>query len=206
MEHLTHVLNIATDLFRHYGFKTITMDDIARRAGISKKTLYQHFANKQEVVNESVQWYYNQVFEQCTNIIATSENAIEAMVRIMQLVEEMCQQVNPLAMLELQRFFPQGYKIFREQIIAKDVEEMRKNIVQGIEEGYYRAEVNPLLMAMFHIETTLMLFQSSELSIGKYELHYVNHEVMEHFMYGIMTPKGIALYQQYKEAYLKQTI
>ena len=49
MEVIDKILNAAVELFRQYGFKTITMDDIARRSGVSKKTLYQHFANKNEV-------------------------------------------------------------------------------------------------------------------------------------------------------------
>ncbi|MGZ3753046.1 MAG: TetR/AcrR family transcriptional regulator, partial [Mucilaginibacter sp.] len=57
MEPLHKILSVSVELFSQYGFKAITMDDIARRAGISKKTLYQHFANKEEVVNESVLWY-----------------------------------------------------------------------------------------------------------------------------------------------------
>ena len=56
MEPLAKILSVSAELFGQYGFKSITMDDIARRAGISKKTLYMHFANKNEVVNESVVW------------------------------------------------------------------------------------------------------------------------------------------------------
>src|SRR6478736_3360082 len=102
MEALTKILSVAIELFSQYGFKTITMDDIARRAGISKKTLYQHFANKQEVVNESVMWYKNDTTCNCEKILSGAENSVEAMVRILAFFDSMYKQINPLAMLEMQ--------------------------------------------------------------------------------------------------------
>ncbi|MEI8279814.1 MAG: TetR/AcrR family transcriptional regulator [Bacteroidota bacterium] len=204
MDHLGKVLSVSAELFRQYGFKTITMDDIARKAGISKKTLYQHFATKQEVVNEAVLWYKRQMFESTQQLVEGSENSIEAMVRIMQMVEEMCKRINPLSMLELQRYFPEGYKIFREEIIAQDVEMLRNNILSGIEEGLYRPDINAELMAIYHMETALLVFQSSTLVNDRYDLQYVKRELTEHFMYGIMTPKGEKMYRKYKETYLKQ--
>jgi len=83
MEALTKILSSAVELFTQYGFKAITMDDISRRAGISKKTLYQHFANKDEVVNESVIWYKSHATDNCTAVLEGSENAIEVMVRLL---------------------------------------------------------------------------------------------------------------------------
>src|SRR4051794_2733794 len=110
MEPLTKILSASAELFSQYGFKTITMDDIARRAGISEKTLYQHFANKQEVVNESVLWYKNNTTQNCTAAIEGSENAIEAMVRMLAFFDTMHKRINPMAIFEMQRFFPEAYK------------------------------------------------------------------------------------------------
>ena len=106
MEPLIKILSASAELFSQYGFKTITMDDIARRAGISKKTLYQHFANKQEVVNDSVIWYKNQMTELCNVTLTNAENAIEAMVRMMAYFDTMNKRINPMAIFEMQRFFP----------------------------------------------------------------------------------------------------
>ena len=77
------------------------MDDIARRAGISKKTLYQHFANKQEVVNESVVWYKKNMTDSCATQVKNAENAIEAMVRMLAFMDNSHKQTNPLAIFEL---------------------------------------------------------------------------------------------------------
>jgi AcrR family transcriptional regulator len=204
MEPLVKILSVSIELFRQYGFKAITMDDIARRAGISKKTLYQHFANKQEVVNESVLWYKNQMTENCYSMISDSENAVESMVRMLAYMDTMYKQINPMAMFEMQRFFPEAYNTFRDQLQAKDVGMMRENIMRGVEEGLYRGDVNADLMARFRLETSLMILQPNLLVNSRNDLLSVSLEIGEHFLYGIMTPKGVKQYLKYKAKYLTQ--
>ena len=142
MEPLIKILSASVELFSQYGFKTITMDDISRRAGISKKTLYQHFANKNEVVNESVLWYKKLNTVNCEIQIKDSENAIETMVRMLAFMDDMHKKINPMAIFEMQRYFPDAYNTFREQLMDKDVTMIRDNIQQGIAEGYYREDIN----------------------------------------------------------------
>jgi TetR/AcrR family transcriptional regulator, cholesterol catabolism regulator len=204
MEPLQKILSASAELFSQYGFKTITMDDIARRAGISKKTLYQHFANKQEVVNESVIWYKNNTTESCAMVLESSENAVEAMVKIMAFFDAMHKRINPMAMFEMQRFFPEAYKTFRDMLVERDVVMLRENILQGIKEGYYREEVNADLLARFRLETSMLILQPNLLVNDRNSLMTVALELGEHFLFGIMTTKGEKLYQKYKAKYLKQ--
>jgi AcrR family transcriptional regulator len=204
MEALTKILTAAVELFSQYGFKTITMDDIARRAGISKKTLYQHFANKDEVVKEAVMWYKNHIDTQCRTLMSETENAIEAMVKIKTMMDHSYKQTNPMAIMELQRYYPEGYKAFRESLINQDVVAVKENLEQGIREGYYRENLNTDLIAKFHLESALLLMQPNLMVNDREDLKAVNHEITELFLYGIMTPKGEKLYHKYKEKYLKQ--
>src|SRR5471030_810470 len=87
MEPLVKILNAARELFKQYGFKTITMDDIARGAGISKKKLYQHFANKDEVVHEAMVSYDDDKKNKCFVMIGESKDAVEAMVKMMVMMD-----------------------------------------------------------------------------------------------------------------------
>ncbi|RYE21533.1 MAG: TetR/AcrR family transcriptional regulator [Sphingobacteriales bacterium] len=204
MEILTKILSASAELFRQYGFKAITMDDIARRAGISKKTLYQHFANKQEVVTESVNWYKCQIYDECVALIQGSENAIEAMVRSSELMSQAYKQMNPHALVELQRFYPETYDIFKNKLLQTDVDMLKENLLQGINEGYYRDDLNADLMARYRLEISLIMFQPNLLVNDRYDMLFVSQEILEHFIYGIVTPKGEKLYQKYKDKYLKQ--
>ncbi len=204
MDYLTKILSVSVELFRQYGFKAITTDDIARRAGISKKTLYQHFANKQEIVNESVLWFKNQMTETCNDMVKESENAIEAMVKTLAYMDTMYKQINPMAMFEMQRFFPEAYETFRNQLQAKDVGIIKDNIEQGIAEGLYRDDVNAELMARYRLESSLMILQPNLMVSSRNDLLSVSLEIGEHFLYGIMTLKGVKQYLKYKAKYFIQ--
>ena len=194
---------MSAELFSQYGFKTITMDDIARRAGISKKTLYQLFANKQEVVQESVVWYKNQTTETCAAVLKNAENAIEAMVKMLAYFDSMNKRINPMALFEMQRFYPEAYNTFRELLLERDVVMMRDNMLQGIQEGLYREDINADLMARFRLETSLLVLQPNLLVNDRNSLMSVALEIGEHFLYGIMTAEGEKLYLKYKVQYLK---
>ena len=191
-------------MFSQYGFKTITMDDIARRAGISKKTLYQHFANKHEVVHESMSWYKNRSSGECEAVVEDAENAIEAMVKMLAFFDSMHKKINPMAIFELQRFFPESYNLFREMLLERDVLMMRNNILQGMKEGLYREDLNADLLARYRLESSLLMLQPNLLVNDRDDLKYVALEIGEHFLYGIMNAKGEKLYQKYKAKYLKQ--
>ena len=204
MEPLAKILSASVELFGQYGFKTITMDDIARRAGISKKTLYQQFANKQEVVNESVVWYKNNMGANCEEAMKGSDNAIEAMVKMLAFFDAMHKRMNPMALFELQRFFPEAYKTFRDMLVDRDVVMIRDNILQGIKEGLYREDLNADLLARYRLETSLLILQPNLLVSDRNNLMSVALEIGEHFLYGIMNPKGEKLYQKYKTKYLQQ--
>ena len=204
MDPLDKILAACAELFSQYGFKTITMDDIARRAGISKKTLYQHFANKHEVVHESVVWYKNQTSGSCEMVLKDAENAIEAMVKMLAFFDSMHKKINPMAIFELQRFFPESYKVFKEMLMERDVQQMRNNILQGMKEGLYREDLNADLLARYRLESSLLMLQPNLLVSDRNDLMTVALEIGEHFLYGIMNAKGEKLYQKYKAKYLKQ--
>ncbi|MBS1588497.1 MAG: TetR/AcrR family transcriptional regulator [Bacteroidetes bacterium] len=158
MDALTKILNAASELFRQYGFKTITMDDVARRAGISKKTLYQHFANKGALVSTSVEWYKDHLSEACLKAMQESENAVEGMVRTAVLFDQVIQQLNPLSMLELERYFPDSFLKFKTSLQTKDVVSIAENLQRGIEEGLYRSDLNIPFLSQYRMEISLMVF------------------------------------------------
>jgi AcrR family transcriptional regulator len=206
MEPLSKILSASAELFRQYGFKTITMDDIARRAGISKKTLYQHFANKHEVVSESVQWYKNRLCENCEAVISESENAVEAFVRTQLIMDQVYRHMNPVALMEMQRYFSDAYEMFKQRLQEVDLAMIKQILQRGVDEGLFRSAINTDLMARYRLETSLMMFQPNLLVNERYDMLMVTHEICEHFLYGIMTPKGEKLFIKYKDTYLKPVL
>lgn len=200
MDPLEKILAASAELFKKYGFKTITMDDIARRAGISKKTLYQHFANKNEVVSESLLWYGGQVCNECSAAMSGAADAVEGMLKSMNFFDQIHRQLNPIALLELERFYPEGFKVFKKKILEKDVEVIKQNLLQGIEEGLYRTEINTDFMARYRIEISFLAFNSQFLIENRDDMQRAARLLSEHFMHGIMTPKGVKVFLKHKES------
>ncbi len=201
MEAPTKVMTAAVDLFLQYGFKAVTMDDVARRAGMSKKTLYQHFSNKQEVVATAVSWYQNLKVIQIKATVEAASNALEAIVRVDAELAEIYRKLNPLAMLELQRFYPEGWDCFRQVLLTHDVDIIRAVVQRGQTEGLFRPDIDPDLTARYRIETALMTMQPNLMVADRYSLMQVGFAITELFLYGIMTLKGQKLYARYKEQY-----
>ena len=156
------------------------------------------------MVNESVIWHKNNMCANCEAILNEAENAIEAMVKMLAFFDDMHRKINPMAIFEMQRFFPLAYKSFRDMMLEKDVVLLANNINQGIKEGYFREDVNADLMARYKIETSMLILQPNLMVSDRNDLMSVAMEIGEHFLYGIMTPKGEKLYQKYKAKYLKQ--
>ncbi len=204
MDVLNKILRSAIELFSQYGFKSITMDDIARRTAISKKTLYQHFANKHEVVLEAVIWYKNNITNDCVCTLNGCISAVEEMVKILVYFDKVYKEVNPMAMFELQRYFPEAYAKFRELIMNKDVALLQENMEKGIKDGLYRADINTELMARYRMETSLLALNPNLMINTRSDFKNVAFEIGEHFMYGILTPKGEEEYKLYKAKYLKK--
>src|ERR1043165_2202620 len=204
MDTVTKILSVAVESFRQYGFKTITMDDIARKAGISKKTLYQHVSSKPDVVIAAMQWHHEHMDELLTRLMQDAENAVEGMVRVHAVLIQMFRQINPMAMLELERFFPEAYRKFKEKLMKKDIATIRENIVRGMQEGLYREGMDADLLARYRVESCLILFQPNSLTSEAHHPHLVSQCIMENFLYGLMTSKGEKLYQKYSEQYLKE--
>ncbi len=204
MDALSKILTVAVESFRQYGFRTITMDDIARKAGISKKTLYQHFTSKPDVVLAAVTWHQEHIHNHLARIIEESENAVEGMVRVNAVLGQMFRQINPLSMLELQRYFPEAYAHFHEKQMLKDVVMIRENIIRGMEEGLYRQGMDADLLARYRLESCLVVFQPNSLVAQAHHPHLATVAIMENFLYGLMTAKGERLYQKYCEKYLNE--
>ena len=107
--------------------------------------------------------------------------------------------VNPATLHDLKKFYPQGYQIylsFKQDFIRGTVE---ANIRRGIAEGYYRQEVDAHVLAAYRVEQVEQIFDHHVFLEEGYDLMYVQMQLFEHFIFGLVTDKGRALYLQFKE-------
>ena len=204
IEGTLRILEAAAELFKQHGFKNVTMDDLARRAGISKKTLYLHFQNKADVVSQTQQYMHQSQNNHCNMASLGGRNAIEGMVKVARILDGLYQQINPIAISELQRFYPETYMQFRKSMFVKSAESIAENIKRGIEEGLYRPDLDPEILSRLKVEMALLIFQPESLLASTTSYLRLHQVLSDHFMWGLMTPKGQKIYQKYKDSYLQQ--
>lgn len=188
----------ADELFRRYGIRSITMDDIAQHLSISKKTIYQFFADKNELVLEVMKREITETEKICGDYHSQATNAIEEVFMTMDYIDQVFLNLNPSLFFDMAKFHPQSWAMFMEHKDKFLIETVRKNLVRGIEEALYRPEIDVDVLARFRMESAYMIFNLEAFPPSKYNLGRVSHELIEHFLYGIVLPRGYKLIEKYK--------
>jgi TetR/AcrR family transcriptional regulator, cholesterol catabolism regulator len=197
------ILKAAESLFMKYGVRSISMDDISRHLSVSKKTLYQHFADKEDIVSMACQAHIDAMANQFNEIRDTSKNAIEELARISVCLKQTTEDTNPSLLFDLQKFHPKAWNVWinhKHNFISQSV---MRNLEQGIKEGYYRPEINVEIIARMRLEVVQLAFDENAFPTSKFRISDVQLAIFDHFVHGIVTEKGRKLYQKYKETLAK---
>jgi TetR/AcrR family transcriptional regulator, cholesterol catabolism regulator len=192
------ILNGAEELFMRYGVRSISMDDIARHLSVSKKTLYQHFADKDDLVENVTRHMLEQNFKECEAIWKDAENPIEELAKISLWMKKSMEEINPTMLFDLQKFHTKAWNIWLEFKNKFIHEEVIRNLNAGINEGYMRP-VNREIMGILRVEFVQMAFNQDIFPREKYNLVEVQSQIFDHFVFGLVTEKGRKLYLKYKE-------
>ena len=198
------ILKGADSLFTKYGVRSISMDDIARHLSVSKKTLYQHFADKDELVTMVSQAHRNQKKLEYDEITEQSENAIDELHKIAVVLKREMEEVNPTLLFDIRKFHPKAWSVWEEYKRDFIHSSVVRNLQQGIKDGHFRPEINPQVITSMRLASIEMCFDDRVFPQGKFSLAEVHTQVFEHFVQGLCTDKGRKLYQKYKENYLNQ--
>ena len=197
MEVRERILEKATDLFMKYGIRSITMDEIAGQLGISKKTIYQFFTDKDDMVEAVVDQEINQNELKCVRFRDHSENAIHEVFIACEEMEEMLKGMNPLIMYDLEKHHPKSHKKFRDHINRFLYQAVRENLIRGTKDGIYRDDINQDIVAKHRIESTFMGFNQDVFPHNRYKISEVCFELALLFMHGIANANGEKLIEKY---------
>lgn len=136
------ILHRAIDMFLTFGFKSVTMDDISKDLGISKKTIYTHFKNKTELVKETAELQFEIIKTGIEKIRDKGLNAIEELFEIKQYILGQLKNEESSPEYQLQKFFPEIYT----QLKTKQLEVVNNcivnNLTKGINAKIYRSDIN----------------------------------------------------------------
>jgi AcrR family transcriptional regulator len=193
-------------LFMQYGLKSVSMDDIANKMGISKKTIYQFYADKETLVAQVVKQIINNNQLQCDNDICNSENAIHEIILAMDQMSKLFETMNPSILFDLQKYYQKAFKIFlthkNEYVYGK----IKQNITRGIKEGLYRSDLNIEIVSRYRVESIVIAFNPEFQSLVKSNLVRIAEDLSTFFLYGVVNEKGYKLINKYtKNRSKKQT-
>ncbi len=191
------ILDKSQEMFFRYGIKAVTMDDIARDLGISKKTIYQHFPDKDTIVNEGVRSHFEKERCESEKMQAEAPDPIAEVVRGSEMMRQMLTGMNPCVFLDLKRYYPSAWQSFTEFKNGFILELIRKNLVKGIEVGLYRSDLNVEILARLRNEEVEFGFDPQIFPNNKFNVLETQLSLLDHFLRGIMTAKGFELYENY---------
>jgi AcrR family transcriptional regulator len=173
------------------------MDEIASQLGISKKTIYQFYADKDALVDSAIDIVVSTNISECSTHREESENPVHEILVATDMVQEMLKTMNPTIMYDLQKYHPAAYKKIADHKNEFLYKLIKENLEQGVAAQLYRPELNIEIMSRFRLASVFMMFSPDLYPLGKYNLGAVIEEVTIQFLYGITTAKGQKLVQKY---------
>ncbi len=192
-------MGAAEELFLQYGFRSVSMDDIARHLAVSKKTIYQFFSDKDEIVCMVASRHLDREKTVCEkDIFAKSENPVEELMRISRFIKANMRNMNPAIIYDLQKYHPKAWQIVKEHEEGYLMEHLLRNLKQGVEEGLYRNDFDIEAMARFRLAEFQLGFDTSVFPHTQFNVFEVQLQLLEHFIRGIVTEKGLNLFNHYK--------
>lgn len=206
MENRERILGKASELFNRFGYRRVTMDDIALKSGMSKKTIYQSFANKDEIVDAVVEEHINRSRTTCEHNYEKAENAVHELFLNIAMIQDLLSEMNPIILEDMEKFFPAVFTKFYHYKHTYILEKVQKNLLEGIKEGLFREEMNVDVISKFRVETMFTPFNHDIFPFGKYNLADVEIETLELYLYGISTAEGQKLIKKYKQQQVKKIL
>lgn len=191
------ILAEAERLFWKYGVRTITMDDIARRLAISKKTIYQHFTDKEDIVHQVVEWHLEHERSEYCRLNEQELNPIHEMMLASDMMRKHVDNVNPSLFLDVQRYFPKAWEAFLRHKEGHIIKDIMANLQRGVEQGLYQADINIETMARLRVELIQLGFDDRVFPHLR-DIYAVQDQLLHHFIRGILTPQGFAIYNDLK--------
>ncbi|REH56653.1 TetR family transcriptional regulator [Tenacibaculum gallaicum] len=185
------IINKAGEMFLTLGFKSTTMDDIAKELGMSKKTLYKYFSNKTALVDASTESVHNTISETIDRVKSQNYNAVEEEFAVKAIFKEMFKNAKTSPMYQLKKYYPETYTKLVEREVCMFRDCNVDNLKKGVEQGLYRANIKGELLVNFYFTLVFGVFESELYSNDMQEVMEIEYEILEYHIRAIATQKGV---------------
>jgi len=185
-----HIVPKVYTLYQRYGVKSVTMDDVAKHLGISKKTLYEYFTDKEDLVKQVLVWDYNRKLDFFLKIEKKNLNAVEELFEVYKMIKEIFTDYNPSAEYDIRKYYPALFAQLREIKRKRMFELSMMNMNKGRKEGLYRNDLNASIIARLHVFRVENILESELFSIEEITSIKVFHEIFVYHLNGILSDEG----------------
>ena len=193
------VLQGAEGLFRRFGIRSVSMDDIAKHLGISKKTIYQEYDDKNQLIDNLVQKDLTRHRITFEEIEKHSKDAIEEIIKIMHYLGSEFAGTNPNMFYDMKKYHHDCWLKFTKFKESDAMSFVVRNLEKGQAQGLYRNNLNLKIIARLRIEEIELALNPSIYPPDKFVIAEVQLELLDHFLHGICTLKGHRLINKYRQ-------
>lgn len=186
------VISGALILFMRFGIKSLTMDDISRHLGISKKTLYQYVSDKKDLVREGMKFMIGQEKQMLCEAIKTNKTAIDELIGVTKCVSSEIGEMHPSVIFDLQKYHPDAWKLMVDHKNGFIQNMMLENIKRGMSEGFYRKNLNPEVITYIYMGMVDSMLNADNPLAKKMSLDELHTEVIRYHIKGIANDKGLS--------------
>lgn len=190
------LLNGALSLYSKYGIKSITMDDISRELGVSKKTIYQHFSDKNNLIRDVINYEKEMHQRIMKKMILSDLNAIDELIHANKQIH-MSQSIHsPTFYFDLKKYYPEIYNDWISYKRDRMYEIIHRNLQKGIREGLYRKDLDIDLISRLHMARTEMMYSSDLISHDEVSNARFIDEVFKYHIHGICNSDGLSYFEK----------
>tara|TARA_B110000003_G_scaffold204263_1_gene202993 strand:+ start:834 stop:1439 length:606 start_codon:yes stop_codon:yes gene_type:complete len=193
----------ATELFLSLGFKSVTMDDLAQSMGISKKTIYQFFKNKDQLIRSCTRSIQTKLVEEFNEIRKNAGNPIIELFQVKKEVMKILGNTETAPQFQLQKFYPEIYKELKDREFDLVGKNLQESLERGINSGYFRKEINIDFIMRIYLNGLAGVRDINLFPIKEFKVEQVLEEFIEYHLRAISTKKGLTLLNRiYKKSEL----
>jgi TetR/AcrR family transcriptional regulator, cholesterol catabolism regulator len=185
-----HILEQVRRLYHRYGIKSVTMDDVAKRLFISKKTLYEHFADKEDLVKNVLLMDHQKRSSFFQEIEKKKLNAVDEILEVYKVINTMFRDYNTSMEYDIRKYYPDLYYSVKEIRRKRMYETLFRNMNKGKREGLYRKDLNTKIISRLHVIRVENMYENDMFTIEELVSAKVFNEIFTYHMQGILSAKG----------------
>jgi len=197
----TEIITQVAKLYNKYGIKSVTMDDVARELGISKKTLYDYFSDKSSLVKAVIDYLIEEKITFFSSQKKGKENAVEELLFIFRFYLNTVREFNPSFEFDLKKYYPQIYAEVKERKRRGILENTLANLKRGKKEGFFRQELNEDFIARLYVLRIESLQESDLFTQEEIFSQELFVEMFFYHLYGVLNEKGLDYLKNHLEKF-----